>query len=274
MSRKKRRPIPHFGRPIIETHCHLDYLSGQPLEETLAAAAEVGVERIITISVSPENLSAVQQLTRSHPQIYGTQGIHPHEADSWRDELSGEIREAIRSGEGKMVAVGEIGLDYHYDHSDRQVQRRVFEKQLALASELDLPVVIHSRDADEDTMDVLRSFEDSLKRRGVIHSFTSGPGLAEYALENGWHLGFNGICTFNKAENVRDIIRMTPVERLLLETDSPFLTPAPYRGRENAPCYLPFVAEKLAELKEIPVEELLAAVYRNSEALFFPSQGA
>ncbi|MDX1587663.1 MAG: TatD family hydrolase [Oleiphilaceae bacterium] len=271
MSGKKRRPIPHLGHPIIETHCHLDYLSGQSLDETLEAAAGVGIERLITISVSPENLPRVRQLAQSRPQVYGTQGIHPHEADQWRDELDGEIREAIAASQGKLVAVGEIGLDYHYDHCDRQVQRQVFARQLALASDLDLPVVIHSRDADEDTMAVLRDFESSLGRRGVIHSFTSGPELAEYALGQGWHLGFNGICTFNKAENVREIIRMTPVERLLLETDSPFLTPAPYRGRENAPCYLPFVAEKMAELKEIPVAELLPQVYRNSEALFFPA---
>ncbi|TVP61423.1 MAG: TatD family deoxyribonuclease [Halomonadaceae bacterium] len=271
MSRKKRPPIPHFGQPIIETHCHLDYLQGQPLEDTLAAAREVGVERMITISVSPQNLATVQQLAQTYPQVYGTQGIHPHEADHWQNHLSGDIAEAIGQSQGKLVAVGEIGLDYHYDHSDRKAQWQAFEAQLALASELDLPVVIHSRDADEDTMAMLRQFESSLGRRGVIHSFTSGPALAEYALSQGWHLGFNGICTFNKAENVRDIMRMTPVERLLLETDAPFLTPDPYRGRENAPCYLPFVAQKMAAVKEVPVEELLSAVYRNSEALFFPA---
>lgn len=272
MSRKKRPPIPRFGQPIIETHCHLDYLQGQPLEDTLAAAHEAGVERLITISVSPQNLATVQQLAQAHPQVYGTQGIHPHEADHWQDDLPRRMTEAFAQSQGKLVAVGEIGLDYHYDHSDRKAQWQVFETQLALAAELELPVVIHSREADEDTIAMLRQFESSLARRGVIHSFTSGPELAQYALDQGWHLGFNGICTFNKAENVRDIMRMTPLDRLLLETDSPFLTPDPYRGRENAPCYLPFVAQKMADVKEVPVEELLTAVYRNSQALFFPAE--
>jgi TatD DNase family protein len=131
--------------------------------------------------------------------------------------------------------------------------------------------VIHSREADDDTIDILKEFEGTLKRRGVIHSFTSGPGLAEYALGQDWCLGFNGISTFNKAENVRDIIRMTPIGQLLLETDSPFLTPVPYRGRENAPFYIPFVAEKIAEVKDLPLDEVLTTTYTNSLRTFFPA---
>ena len=271
---KKKRDIPVFEHPIIETHCHLDYLKDRPLDEILAESARVGVERIMTIAVAPDNLARVRSLARPGTPVYGTQGIHPHEAEHYSDAVEAEIREFAGSAnrEGRIRAIGEIGLDYFYDHSDREIQRRVFRRQLQIASDLNLPVVIHSRDADEDTIAILQEFEQSLTRRGVIHSFTSGPGLAQYAIDQGWCLGFNGIATFNKAENVRDIIRMTPVEQLLLETDAPFLTPVPYRGRENAPFYIPFVAEKVAEVKAMTVAALLPVVYRNSERVFWADE--
>src|SRR5690554_424052 len=265
---KTRREIPVFDHPIIETHCHLDYLKDRPLQETLEQCQRVNIEKLITIAVAPDNLARVRELSQIVPWVYGTQGIHPHEAESYSDAVDQEIRDHAR--DEKIVAIGEIGLDYYYDHADRGVQQSVFRRQLQIASEHDRPVVIHTRDADEDTIAILKEFEGSLKRRGVIHSFTSGPGLAEYALGEGWCLGFNGITTFNKAENVRDIVRMSPITQILLETDSPFLTPVPYRGRENAPFYLPFVAEKIAEVKELPLGQVVSQTYQNSLRVFFP----
>ena len=266
---KKRREIPVFDHPIIETHCHLDFLKDRPLAETLERTRQVNIEKVITIAVSPENLATVRELSQMEPWLYGTQGIHPHDAESYSDDVEQEIR--AHGNDEKIVAIGEIGLDYFYDNADREVQRQVFRRQLQIASDLNQPVVIHSREADEDTINILGEFESSLKRRGVIHSFTSGPGLARYALDQGWCLGFNGITSFNKAENVRDIVRMAPIEQILLETDSPFLTPVPYRGRENAPFYLPFVAEKIAEVKELPLAEVINQTYQNSIRTFFPT---
>jgi len=270
MSKRNKRPIPQWNHGIIETHCHLDYLKERPLSETIEQAKAVGIERIITIAVSPDNLDTVMTLTRENDMIWGTQGVHPHDAESYTAETTDVIK--ANSSDANIVAIGEIGLDYYYDNADRAIQRSVFETQLQIAADLDLPVVIHSREADEDTMSILKNFESTLKRRGVIHSFTSGPELAQYAIDQGFYLGFNGICTFNAAENVRDIIRMTPVENILFETDAPYLTPVPYRGIENASCYLPFVAEKVAEVKDLTVEQILPVVYRNSMNLFF-SQG-
>lgn len=267
MSKKKRRDIPKFKTPIIETHCHLDYLDAGELEGTLARAAEVGIERIITIAVSPENLDKVFELAYSSPTIWGTQGIHPHEAESYNQDVEEIIRQ--RCTDQRIVAVGEIGLDYYYDHADRATQRTVFEKQLQIAADLNMPVVIHTREADEDTRSILGNFSTSLRRQGVIHSFTSGLALAEYALEEGFMLGFNGITTFNRAENVREVVAATPVEKILLETDAPYLTPVPYRGKPNAPCYLPFIAEKIAEVKNCDVEHLLSQAWDNSMSLFF-----
>lgn len=268
MSKRNKRPIPQWDHSIIETHCHLDYLKEQPISEIIEQAQAVGVERIITIAVSPGNLDGVVSLTQQHDVVWGTQGVHPHDAESYTSETTQAIKNNAQHS--KIVAIGEIGLDYYYDNADRAVQRKVFETQLQIAADMDLPVVIHSREADDDTMAILRSFETTLKKRGVIHSFTSGPELAQYAIDQGFHLGFNGICTFNAAENVRDIIRMTPAENILFETDAPYLTPVPYRGIENASRYLPFVAEKVAEVKGIPVEQLLPIVYQNSLNLFFP----
>ena len=267
MSKKKRREIPRYDTPIIETHCHLDYLDAEQLDVALEKTAASGVSEIITIAVSPDNLDKVIALTRRADNIWGTQGIHPHEAESYNDDVEAAIQQG--AGDPRIVAIGEIGLDYYYDHADRGVQRRVFERQLQLATELGMPVVIHTREADEDTRDILANFSSKLVRKGVIHSFTSGLPLAEYCLAEGFMLGFNGITTFNAAENVRDVVRATPKESILLETDAPYLTPVPYRGRPNAPYYLPFIAEKVAEIKNLPVEQLLQQAHDNSRALFF-----
>lgn len=267
MSKTRRRDIPRFKTPIIETHCHLDYLDPEALADTLQKSAQAGIERIITIAVSPGNLQQVLELTRVAPNIWGTQGIHPHEADAYSDEVEASIR--LQAGDERILAIGEIGLDYHYDHADRSAQRHAFERQLQLAAELDLPVVIHTREADDDTRSILQEFSPLLRRKGVIHSFTSGLPLAEFCLAEGFVLGFNGIATFNRADNVRQVIAAAPVEQIVLETDAPYLTPVPYRGRPNAPHYLPFIAEKVAEVKQLEVETMLEQVYNNSIALFF-----
>jgi len=271
MSDKKQREIPRFDTPIIETHCHLDYLDQAALDITLEKSREVGVERIITIAVALGNLHRVMELTRYSPTIWGTQGIHPHEAGSYNLETDALIRENAK--DARILAVGEIGLDYHYDHADRSVQRAVFEQQLQIAVELDLPVVIHTREADADTRDILQNYSAALARKGVIHSFTSTLALAEFCLAEGFMLGFNGITTFNRAENVRQVVAATPVDQLLLETDAPYLTPVPFRGRPNAPYYLPFIAQTVAAIKELEVEDLLRRAYNNSLDLFFAKPG-
>jgi len=267
MSHTPRREIPRFHSPIVETHCHLDYLDPPGLQAVLDRSRDVGIDRIITIAVSPGNLQRVLELTRLSPMIWGTQGIHPHEAQTYSIEVSTTIR--AHASDPRILAVGEIGLDYYYDHADRSVQRDVFEQQLQLAVELDLPVVIHTRDADEDTRAILGNFSSALARKGVIHSFTSSLWLAQYCLSEGFMLGFNGIATFKGADNVRQIVAATPVQQLLLETDAPYLTPVPYRGKPNAPYYLPFVAETVAAIKQLDTEDLLRQAYSNSLGLFF-----
>jgi len=267
MSKKTKRDIPKFIHPIIETHCHLDYLDNEELDTVLEKSQQHGIEKIITIAVSPDNLHRVIQLTESYDFVFGSQGVHPHDAKDFSELCLDKIKQNLQHQ--KILAVGEIGLDYFYEHSDRDIQKKVFEQQLQLAAEQAYPVVIHTRDADEDTQAILKNFSSSLKKKGVIHSFSSGKALAEFCLEEGYCLGFNGMTTFNKADNVREIIALCPIKKLLLETDSPYLTPVPYRGKKNAPFYLPFIAEKIAEIKSMEIEALLKQCYENSENLFF-----
>jgi TatD DNase family protein len=266
MGKSKRREIPKYDVGLIETHCHLDYLKEDELKVILDRSLEHHIEKIVTIAVAPTNLAKVRELTQAHEMIYGTQGIHPHEAKDVTPEVLEEIAQNINND--KIVAVGEIGLDYYYDKSPHAKQIDAFEKQLQIAVDNDKPVVIHTREADEDTIAVLKNFSSSLKKKGVIHSFTSSLDLAKFCLNEGFHLGFNGIITFNKAENVREVLRECPLERILVETDAPFLTPVPYRGKENAPFYLPFVAERIAQEKEIELDEVLRVSKQNAIDLF------
>ena len=268
MSSSKRQEIPVFTTPLIETHCHLDFLKEGNTADTLARARAVGVEQVVTIAVEPSNLQTVLDLIDQHEGLYGTQGVHPHSAA----EYDAGVGERILAGakHPKVVAIGEIGLDYHYDNSPRQEQRAAFAAQLEIALQVDLPIVVHTRDADLDTMAIFREFSGR-GLRGVIHSFTSSPELAAFCVEEGFHLGFNGIITFNKADNVRAVLAATPLSRVLLETDAPYLTPVPFRGQENAPYYLPLVAQYVATLKDETPEQVAAVTTANARALFFPS---
>jgi TatD DNase family protein len=253
-------------KKFIETHCHLDYLKAFPLEEILNKAQEAGIEKLMTISVEPGNFAKVRELAQTYPQVYCTQGIHPHDAKMATNEAYAEIKQF--ANEAKVVAIGEIGLDYFYKNSPPEDQKNAFEAQLQMAIDCDLPVVIHTRDAEEDTISILKNFSHRLKRKGVIHSFTSSIELAEFCLKEGFCIGFNGIITFKNAQNVRDVVHITPIEQILFETDSPFLTPVPHRGKENGPYFLPHVAEKIAELKNTTIELLAPQVYANTLKTF------
>jgi TatD DNase family protein len=267
---KKNREIPILETPIIETHFHLDMLKSMSREEIVAKSLQYNIEKMITISTNPLNLDEVIEISLAFPEIYCTQGLHPHDGKEWNEEVKTHVLQNLvdPNKNKKIVAIGEIGLDFYYSKSPRTEQLNAFEEQLQIAVDHNLPVVIHSRDADEDTIAVLKNFSKTLIKKGVIHSFTSGLELAKFALNENFYLGFNGIITFKNAENVRDALRITPLDRILLETDSPFLTPDPYRGFENGPYYLPFIALKVAEVKNAPVAEILTNAYKNSVDLF------
>ncbi len=252
---------------MIDSHFHLDYLKADSRENLIAAAQDEGVQKFMTISVSTENLDEVISISQNFESIYCTQGIHPHDAKDFDKEVAEKIIFNTKKN-SKVLAIGEIGLDYHYDNSPREIQKTAFETQLQIASDLNKPIVIHTREAEDDTKSIMKNAYKNLAKKGVFHSFTSQKFLAEFALDIGFFIGFNGIITFKNAHEVREIVEMTPLDRILLETDSPFLTPSPHRGKENSPKFLKHIALKIAEIKNISFEEVSEQTTKNFNSLF------
>jgi TatD DNase family protein len=251
---------------MIETHCHLDYLKQAPLDEIIQRSLDAGIEKIITIAVDPENLDVAFNLAQDNPNIFCSQGIHPHDAIKATDADLEKI--STRMKDKKVIAVGEIGLDFYYNHSSKDVQIDIFKKQIEIAIAQNMPVIIHSRDADTEMIEVLAQYQDRMNKKGVVHSFSSGLELAQKAIDWGFYLGFNGMVTFKSADNVRTAVELCPIEQLLLETDAPFLTPIPHRGKENAPFYLPFIAHKISEIKNLNNDDVIKITTANAKKLF------
>tara|TARA_B110000196_G_scaffold307445_1_gene307088 strand:+ start:349 stop:1125 length:777 start_codon:yes stop_codon:yes gene_type:complete len=249
---------------FIDTHCHLDKLDSTP-EEAVNEAKDAGVKRMLTISVDEPSLDFVSNAVQQFPEVYGSVGFHPHDASAMSDSLENKIRQ-LAQDEDKLIAIGEIGLDYHYLSCPVEVQQRVFRQQLMLAEELNLPVVMHSREAEADTLNILK--EIPVKSLGVAHSFTSSFEMARTLVEMGWYLGINGIVTFKNTEDLREVVRWLPLEKMLLETDSPFLTPVPFRGKPNKPAHIPVIATFISELRDISLQELAEQTNENAQRLF------
>ena len=251
---------------MIETHCHLDMLKDVELDRLIDEIHKKGVEKLITISTHQKNFSVVKSLADQFKDVYFSQGVHPHSSENWSHEAKQSILQNIPHP--KLVAIGEIGLDFYYNKSPKEAQIKAFTEQIELAIELDLPIIIHTREAEEETMLSLTPYLKDLKRKGVLHSFTSSQKILEWALEHDFYLGFNGIITFKNAEDVRDRVRAYPLEKILIETDSPFLAPVPHRGKQNTPVFLPHVAEAIAEIKNVSVDEVVEITTINAKNLF------
>jgi TatD DNase family protein len=242
-----------------DDHCHLP--PGEESDEVVADAQAMGVERLITIGTDRESSAAAIAVARRHPGVvWATVGLHPHDAKEGIDGLADLL------GEPEVVAVGECGLDYYYDHSPRDVQRVAFEAQIALAHERALPLVIHTREAWDDTFDVLDAA--GTPPNTIFHCFTGGEAEAEGCLERGAHLSFSGIVTFKRAEDVREAVRLCPLDRLLVETDSPFLAPEPHRGTRNRPALVTVVGARIAAEKHVSDAEIAAVTWANAARVY------
>lgn len=246
---------------LVDTHCHLDDQKfdadrAQVIERALAA----GVELMMAIGTGGELDVAIQQAER-YPFIYATIGVHPHDAAKATPDTFARLRDL--ASHPKVLAVGEIGLDYHYDFSPRDVQRSVFERQLEIASEFHKPIVIHTREAWEDTLAQVTA----LPHGGIMHCFTGDAAQARQALNLGFHLSFGGVLTFPKAESLREAARITPEDRLLVETDCPYLAPVPHRGKRNEPAFVVATARRLAEVRGATPEAIAECTTRNFRAL-------
>lgn len=252
---------------LVDSHCHLDFPDFQNrLSEILAAAKVVGVERMVTISTHVARFETYRALAEAHESVFFTVGTHPHNAADEPDVPAQQI--VALSQHPRCIAIGEAGLDYHYDKSPRDVQQSVFRAHIAAARESRLPLVIHARNADEDMIDIL---SDEMRRGrfgAVLHCFSSGSRLAEIGVELGLYVSFSGILTFKNSEEIRRIAAAVPRERLLLETDAPYLAPVPHRGKTNEPAYVAHTARTLAEVVGVSEAEIAKVTTDNFYSLF------
>jgi TatD DNase family protein len=260
---------------LVDTHCHLDFNTfDDDRGAVLARARQAGVRRILNPGIDIASSRAAIRLAEQHEEVYAACGVHPNDGKSWKAESLKQLRSL--AGQAKVKAIGEIGLDYYRDRTPRQEQKRIFQEQLDLAAELGLPVVIHCRQAAEDVLTMLATWRDALlaagsplvDRPGVLHSFSEDDASAQRALSLGFYIGFTGPVTFQNAGELCQVAARLPLERTLVETDAPFLTPHPHRGKRNEPAHVRWVSEKIAEIHHLPAEQAAEQIYLNSCQLF------
>ncbi len=251
---------------IFETHAHYDDEAfDQDREELLHAMAQQGIGAVINAGSSPESLRKILKLTEAYPFMYGAVGIHPCDTGQLTEEIFLELKK--QCAHEKTVAVGEIGLDYHWKEVDVEIQKKWFVRQLLLAQEVSLPVIIHSREAAKDTLDLMRTCHAE-KTGGVVHCFSYGKEIAREFMKMDFYFGIGGVVTFQNARKLLEALQVIPMERILLETDSPYLAPVPHRGERNSSLYLPLIIEKIAEIKQRSKEEVTEITRQNGERLF------
>jgi TatD DNase family protein len=255
-----------------DTHCHVldDKIPDGP-DAALDAARSAGVTRFVVIGTDAATSEGAVALAARHDDVWATIGLHPHDAVAGVDSLDPILRAAADDPASRVVAIGECGLDHHYDHSPRAVQREAFARQIEIARESSLSLVVHTRDAWSETFDILDAHE--LPEGVVIHCFTGGPDEARACLDRGAWLSFSGIVTFKNAGDIREAVRLCPLDRLLVETDSPYLAPVPHRGRPNQPAHVALVGEAVARIKGLEPAEIAASSSR-AALLAFPRLGS
>ena len=251
---------------IFETHAHYD--DEAFIEDRDALLQEMhknGVEYIVDIGCSMETSRQMNALAEKYPYVYGTVGVHPETIAQMTEADLEELR--ILSHQEKILAIGEIGLDYYYGEPDQELQKKWFVRQLQLANEEKLPVVIHSRDAAKDTLEIMKS-DHHPENRGVIHCFSYGVEMAREYLKLGYYIGVGGVVTFKNGRKLKEVVAYAPLDQIVLETDSPYLAPVPFRGKRNCSLYLQYVAQQIAEIKQLPVEEVYETTYENGKRLY------
>jgi len=252
---------------LVDSHCHLDFdVFDDDRAETIRRARDAGVGTLVTICTRVSQFEQIRAIAESDDNIWCSVGTHPHQAEEEARVAPEDLIE--RSHHPKVIGIGETGLDYYYDNSPRDLQRTSFRAHIAAARDTGLPLIVHTRDADDDMIDILEDEMGKGAFPGVLHCFSSGRKLAERALDIGFYISLSGIVTFRNAEELRDIVANVPVDRILVETDSPFLAPIPNRGKRNEPSFVVHTAARIAEIKNIEIETLSRASTDNFFKLF------
>jgi TatD DNase family protein len=254
---------------LVDSHCHLDDddFAAEGVAEIINRAQSAGVGHFLTICTRMVEFPKILETANVSPLIHCTVGTHPHHAEE-PSELNVTVDEIVAHTKGpKVVGIGETGLDYHYEHSPKSEQQKVFATHIEAGLKADLPLIIHTRAADDDTIRIIGETSGG-KSRGVMHCFSSGVEMARKSLDLGYYLSFSGIITFKKADEIREAVKYAPLERILVETDAPWLAPIPHRGKRNEPSYVVHTAQMVAQLKEVPLEEVARKTTDNFFTLF------
>jgi len=269
-SRQATKPFPvingHIG--LVDSHCHLDFpdFADDKLDQVLARAKTANVRHMLTISTRLETFANIKKIANAYDHIFCSVGIHPHNAHEEGDATVADLI-ALAKAE-KVIGIGETGLDYFYEHSPKDIQIKQFRNHIAAARDTGLPIIVHTRDADDDTVDILSDEYKKGPFKGLIHCFSSTPALAEKVLDMGFYISVSGIATFKKADDLRETLSNVPLNRLLVETDAPYLAPMPMRGKPNEPAFTAFTAAKLADIKSTDIEVVARQTTENFFALF------
>lgn len=252
---------------MIDSHAHLDDEAfDDDRDQVINALYENGIDFIVNIACDLKSSKTSQELAKTYENIYVTVGVHPHDAITYTDEVEETLK--ILAQEKKVVAVGEIGLDYYYDNSPRHIQKEVFKRQLKLANELRKNVVVHSRDASQDTFDILKEAHDIYEFKAVIHCYSQSLEMLKEYLRLGDYISLGGAVTFKNSKIRKEVAKIVPLDRLLLETDCPYMTPVPYRGKRNEPKYVNIVAEYIADLRGISKSDLVKVTDENTKRFY------
>ena len=250
---------------LIDTHSHIDMDNYKDrFEEVLKTAFEYGVEKIVIPGVEPSGIERILSLCEKYENIYGAVGIHPEEVNYFDENSEKLLKEYLKHE--KIIAVGEIGLDYYWDKSQTEKQKEIFEKQILIAKEAKKPVLVHDREAHQDTFEILKK-TNAAEIGVVMHCFSGSPEFAAECVKEGFYIALGGVTTFKNAKKAKEVAKTVPLDRLLLETDAPYMTPVPYRGKENQPAYVKFVAQEIANLRNISFEEVAKATTENAQRL-------
>lgn len=246
---------------LIDTHAHIDMLD---YDKTIALMSEYGVKKAIIPSVEVATLDKVMEIALKNENLYAMIGIFPSEVKTYTPNVEEKLRNLAKNP--KIKAVGEIGLDYYWDKSFVDLQKEVFVKQIKLANELNLPIVVHDREAHKDSFDLLKEYNKG--SNVLFHCFSGSVEFMQECVKQGWYIAIGGVVTFKNAIKMKDVAKTVPLEYLVLETDSPYLTPVPFRGKENSPAYVKYVAEEVANLRAMPVNEIIDITTNNAERFF------
>lgn len=249
---------------MIDTHTHINCIEEISVEDIIKNALDNGVEKLIVPAAYPTDIEVVKELAQKYENVYGLLGVHPSEVKGWNDDLIDKIKEYSRSS--KIVGIGEIGLDYYWDKSFNDLQKEVFIKQIKLANELNFPISVHDREAHKDTFDILTEYNKN--SAVVMHCFSGSVEFMKECVKQGWYIAIGGVVTFKKAIKMKEVAKEVPLDKLLLETDAPYLTPVPYRGKTNQPAYVKYVAEEIASIRGISFEEVDEITTQNAKKVF------